>query len=84
MVRRRLTTPWSVLAIMPGPAPAVSPGSHDLLASDVTTVNDNERGRRTSSSPRSTVSTDLAVAATDLPAGYVRRNEPVLQMPEHF
>ena len=84
MVRRRLANPWSALATMPARAPVVSPGTHDLLASDVMTFNDNALGRRTWSSPGSTVSIDLAVAVTDLPAGCVCRNEPILQVPEHY
>ena len=66
MVRRRMTTPWSALATMPAPAPVVSPGAHDLLASDVmtTTTSNHAAGRRTSL-PLRTISTDLAVGATD-------------------
>jgi hypothetical protein len=66
MVRRRLTTPWSALAIMPAPAPAVSPGSHDLLANDLMTTTSNHAAGRRASLPLRTISTDLAVGATDL------------------
>ena len=74
MAPRRMTTPWNALATMPAPAPVVSPGAHDLLASDLMTTTSNHAGRR-ASLPLRTISTDLAVGATDFHISTEQDNE---------
>jgi hypothetical protein len=60
MFARRSANPWrDAVSMMPA---RVLPGAHDLLAADAT---NNNPGARRMSSPLQTISTELAVRASD-------------------